>query len=522
MPSSKTLNQQVALPSPGKRLVPFATLTLLIVLAGGLLRLALAWRDLGALDTLFFPDDTYLSLGIARNIALGFGSTFDRQIPTNGYQPLYVWLMTPVYWMLPDDRVLPIHIALTLLALASTATGWLIYRIVERLATPWHAMIACAIWMFDPIVLMHSMNGLETGIAMLGIAATTFWYLTHIRARDDVPLRDTLILGLLAGLTILTRVDQGVLLAAIGLDWLLDRRDRRTLVQLVQVGLVALLVNLPWLAFGWSIGAGLLPESGAGVRFNALSQANGRASWFLAALVLALSVILTGPRSTMLLLVVGVVSVLVLRLRSQPVRWPQRLRQHLRPLRFAAFYSIAMLLAYWLYIPAYWFFDRYLHPIAFFALLAGAIGLPDPHTLALRPRRVFGGLVLAFLLIEAAFSARYLLATPQPDGYLTIARWVQANMAGQTVGAYQAGAIGYWADQTQVVVLDGVVDRTALEARQTGRMGEELRQRGVDWVLDWVTTAGLPGDGDLGLEAPQEIPEIQTWGRRWYLFKVKE
>ncbi len=196
------------------------------------------------------------------------------------------------------------------------------------------------------------------------------------------------------------------------------------------------------------------------------------------------------------------------------VQWLSTLvRQHLRPLRFAAFYSIAMLLAYWLYIPAYWFFDRYLHPIAFFALLANVIALPDPRTLALRARRVLSGLVLAFLLIEIAFSARYLLITPQPDGYLTIARWVQTNLAGQTVGAYQAGAIGYWADQTQVVVLDGVVDRTALQARETGQVGEELRQRGISWVLDWTTTAGLPGDGDLRLEAPQEIPEISDLGQ---------
>ncbi len=61
------------------------------------------------------------------------------------------------------------------------------------------------------------------------------------------------------------------------------------------VGLVALLINAPWLAFSWSIGAGLLPESGAAVRFNALSQANGRVSWFLAALMLALAVIFTKP-----------------------------------------------------------------------------------------------------------------------------------------------------------------------------------------------------------------------------------
>src|SRR3712207_4041613 len=58
-----------------------------VLLLGALLRLMLAWRDLPAIDTLFFPDDAYISLGIARNIALGYGSTLGRQVLTNGYQP---------------------------------------------------------------------------------------------------------------------------------------------------------------------------------------------------------------------------------------------------------------------------------------------------------------------------------------------------------------------------------------------------------------------------------------------------
>jgi hypothetical protein len=41
---------------------------IIVLLLGSFLRLVMAWRDLKILDTLFFPDDTYFSLGIARNI----------------------------------------------------------------------------------------------------------------------------------------------------------------------------------------------------------------------------------------------------------------------------------------------------------------------------------------------------------------------------------------------------------------------------------------------------------------------
>jgi hypothetical protein len=527
MKQTETLEQpshddiaQYATHSPPTFVARLRALAILVLLVGGVLRFVVAWHDLDSLDTLFFPDDTYLSLGIARNIALGYGSTFDRVIPTNGYQPLYVWLMVPVYWLLPNDLVLPIHIALTLLAVVGLLTAWVVYRLVAHFASGWHALVAAALWLFDPMILLHTMNGLETGIAILGIAATSFWYLTRIRERAEVSLRDALILGLLAGLTMLTRIDQAILLAAIGLDWLLDRRDRRTFLLLVAAGIVTLLVNLPWLAFGYAIGSGPMPESGAGVRFNALSQSQGRIGWFMAALILELSVLITAPRSTMLLLLVGVCSLIVLRRQKRAEQALRAWMQRLRPLRFAAFYSLAILLAYWLYIPAYWFFDRYLHPIALFALLAGVLSLPDPRTLVPRWQQILNGAVALFLVLELAMSVRYLLITPQPDGYLTIARWVQANLPGQTVGAFQAGAIGYWADQVQVVVLDGVVDRTALQARREGRLGELIRERNILWVLDWETTAGLPSDGLQNLGPPQHIPGIQTWGASWYRFEV--
>jgi len=75
----------------------------------------------------------------------------------------------------------------------------------------------------------------------------------------------------------------------------------------------------------------------------------------------------------------------------------------------------------------------------------------------------------------------------------------------------------------RVVNLDGVVDRTSLEARGEGRTMDQLRRREVDWVIDWTETPGLPVDGDLGpVELQYRIPDVQSWDLPWNLFKVQK
>lgn len=511
--------------SPNKvtvaRSVQIALITVLFL--GAVLRLSMAWHDLKILDTLFFPDDTYLSLGVARNIALGYGSTFDREMLTNGYQPLYVWLMVPVYRLFPNDLVTPIHIALTLLALVGTATGWFVYRIVQRLTTSWYALIACAIWMFDPHVFSQSLNGLETGIVLLGIAATTDWYLSRIHPHDNLSLRNMLVLGLLIGVTILARVDQTFLLAAIGLDRFLKRRNWSTCRQIVLVSLIALLINLPWLIFGWSIGTGPLPESGAAVRFQAIEKIRHMPAQIPDMVVQDIAIVLMTPYPIFFIVFGEVSYALIERLRKQPTLQLEASFQRLRPLRFGLFYCIMLFFSYLIFIPARWFFPRYDHPIAIFALIAVVSWLAGLPRMGRLGQRVLISGLLAVVLLEFILTLRFLVIQPTPNGYLGAAQWVNEHLAGQVVGSYQSGAIGYWSsDPTKVINLDGVVDRHALQARRERRVAAFLQQRRVAWVVDWEMMINVPTDGDLGiLQRQQSIPSVRSWNLPWYLYKVK-
>ncbi len=44
-----------------------------------------------------FDDDAFYYFGVAHNIAAGHGSTFNGLDPTNGYHPLWLGLLVPVF-----------------------------------------------------------------------------------------------------------------------------------------------------------------------------------------------------------------------------------------------------------------------------------------------------------------------------------------------------------------------------------------------------------------------------------------
>ena len=53
----------------------------------------------------YLYDDSFYAFQIARNIAGGQGATFDGVHPTNGFQPLYVAILVPIYLLFGSDPV---------------------------------------------------------------------------------------------------------------------------------------------------------------------------------------------------------------------------------------------------------------------------------------------------------------------------------------------------------------------------------------------------------------------------------
>src|SRR5262245_19371900 len=132
-----------------------------IAAAGTLLRLALIWS--GGCDAYLIADDAFYYFTIARNLALGHGPTFDGLAPTNGFHPLYLLLLVPIWslWLaLHVGPWVPVHVALTLLTGLDLGTGILLWRLLVRVglsrAAPW----AIAFWFLSPFTTLVTLRGM--------------------------------------------------------------------------------------------------------------------------------------------------------------------------------------------------------------------------------------------------------------------------------------------------------------------------------------------------------------------------
>src|SRR5262245_7946515 len=229
----------------------------------------------------FLYDDSFYAFQIARNIAHGEGATFDGIHATNGFQPLYVGVLVPLYWIAGSSSTLPIHLALIISALLTVASAFILYRLVARHASETAALIVASAWAFSPIVIRQAANGLETALSLFTCALAVDFYLHRIRSAPSPSRRTFLALGALLGFAMLARVDLGFLALAMCLDYLVVTRARmrREGVTLPWRGHVAtaavagLIVCLPWAIYGMASVGSPLSESGRATRMLAIAYA---------------------------------------------------------------------------------------------------------------------------------------------------------------------------------------------------------------------------------------------------------
>jgi uncharacterized membrane protein len=106
---------------------------LVVLAAAAAVHLAVAALDFPTLARNgFLYDDSFYDFQIARHIAHGDGPSFDGTHLTNGFQPLYVVMLVPMYWVAGSNETLPIHGALVLSAFCAVASALLLYRILAR------------------------------------------------------------------------------------------------------------------------------------------------------------------------------------------------------------------------------------------------------------------------------------------------------------------------------------------------------------------------------------------------------
>src|SRR6185437_4272037 len=83
----------------------------------------------------FFADDSFFYLQVGRNFALGYGSTFNRLMQTNGYHPIWMLMCAAVYKVFPN-RIVGLHVIAALIVLVNIVVLVVAGRLLRHLRAP--------------------------------------------------------------------------------------------------------------------------------------------------------------------------------------------------------------------------------------------------------------------------------------------------------------------------------------------------------------------------------------------------
>jgi len=505
-------------------------------------RLTLALSDPRALIAAdVFQDDAFYYLTIARNLIQGAGLTFDQQIPTNAFHPVYLAMLLPVQWLSGPDVWSPIRAAALLLTGVATATTPLLFALTRRLAGASAAVFVAMAFAFSPQMTTLGVNGLETGPAFFMGLLLAWLYVRWFFPRPIPNARRAVVFGAVGGLAVLTRVDLALWLGALGIDWLrrvrpiawTNRSQRRTLLLVVSG---TALVWLPW-AFtsGWLTGA-VLPTSGAASREIAHNLGWGN----LAASFGGASGVAFDPRFIPRTWRADVAAKAVyIWLFEQPLLFPLRygvdygvwpalsgyapyrvflyspwlglatlaaaatacragFRRAAGPTRDGSslafpitLYCVALFTGYVFLAPSHWYFSRYL-AFSVWLVTVGALApitrASQRHATRLPARFAIATGAILLVMVQASqladFRMRPVWGRPQGRGFLTSWEAMRDQIpSGARIGAFQAGIYGWFSD-TPVRNLDGKVNRDAQRALANQQLHEYILASDVDYILD--------------------------------------
>jgi len=246
-----------------------------LVAVGLLLVSALALRPADEVPDLPLSEDAYYAFSVSQNLVHGNGLTIDGVHATNGFQPLFTVVSAPLFLL--DERS-ALRLMLIVQGVVLVATGLVLGRIVAEATdaarggrTALVTLLTAALYVGASFLFRTHLNGLETGWLLLMYALLWRRHQTHgLESR-----RDAVVIGVLAGLVVLTRIDAVIVLAGYAVTVLIAerRRARRITSRLAVVAAVAIVVSSPWWLYNQLRFGSLLPTSGAAQQLWALDPA---------------------------------------------------------------------------------------------------------------------------------------------------------------------------------------------------------------------------------------------------------
>jgi hypothetical protein len=411
--------------------------------------------------------------------------------------------MVPVYAAISGHSHGAVRLAIALMAAADALAAALLAFLATAHWGRTAGIVAGLLWAVSPLAAANALGGLETSLAVAAGLALAAAMRVH-RGRPG-PLRAALC-GAAGGVALLARVDLVFLAAGAGALALARRWSRREIAAALAA---AALVLAPWWLYQAARFGTVVPTSGAAVKEQVKLH---RATYLTGAVAAAWAggYLVTAPFADWRAARQAFFehpeapSWVALALAAVALAALLRRARRARSLDEAGLYwafGIAVTAFYVAYLPALWFFRRYLAPaeaavtLFWAAVLGRAIDARRPW-----PRALAGVALAAAAAISVAQQAAWLspAAMGQDDwlhgakGYRDAALTLLPRLPdGAVLGAFQSGALAYYAaalrhGTVRVVNLDGVVDRSAFVATRNRTLSDYARETGMTYFADWA------------------------------------
>ena len=434
-------------------------------------------------------EDGFYSLTVSWNIASGKGVTYNGEMPTTGFQPLSVFIESALAYAIikcGGDKYLFLRAVIIFSVLLQALFAFLIYRIAGVLSTIENKRILlfvsvlCALFNFKLFLIFT--NGLESGLYLVGLAYLFYFLLSGFYSKQNSP--NTFLFGLISGLLLLTRSDFTLILLSILIIMIVKKE--LSVRKSILVCFYALVINIPWLIFTYSVTGSILSSS-VQIQTGLIgsNELGLRIDDFFTSVIHYLTPFLyTGIKIKVVLYIMGAVYIGVLayiyKSYYKDIFIPEKIKRYL-------WYSIPfglLLIVYLFYSSAPYFYIRYFSVVSVIALplfvlivseLFQRIRMKKTITLA------FYFLVLIVFFIQASL---YFHVGKSSMSYAYRPGFIQRNFKdGIKIAAFQTGTIGYFLQN--IYNLDGKVDYNVIKYSHNRELGRYVDSLGVEVLIAW-------------------------------------
>lgn len=478
-------------------------------------------------------DDTYYALAYAQEFAQGHPFRVGEGQTGNGFQPLYVFLITPIFFFCAPGEETATRAALAVCLLFSILAVIPIFIWARRLGGGMAGLIAAMFAALSPPLILHGLNGLETSLNLFLLALFgALW--PRLKARPVA-------LGFMLGLVILGRVDCVLLLPVVGALLLLEAKKnfippRRFIREgLISLG-VMILTLAPYLLSSLYYTGHATPQSGRAVRLitKVMGSAEGKTFFPLPMVAINLRAAFNsifglnriqffpGMPSRLWGGTAGIVLCIVLAFGLSTLAWIKR--KELKGFGLSLLVGISLLsiwvAAYVFYVGGLWFYDRYFLPVLL--LTSMGIGWIASRSIPQKLTPWRNGVGAGILLLYASMSVleiHHVLSAPY-DSFETFLPFVREQVAkpGERFGMFQSGFFNY-RTRGRVINLDGVANIDASRAMADKTMDVYLKRMHITEVMDeeWILERQL-----FGCAPPASIKAERLFYNSFAIYRIRD